>query len=84
MNQLRLFQSPAAKVKPLPEAVRREVLERVSVAKHNGRLSGQRMMRIAHLEPEMMGSMLSLRSPPPKNSSTNSQENDTSNSAQTQ
>lgn len=30
MNQLRLFQSPAARVRPLPEAVRKEVLERVT------------------------------------------------------
>ena len=30
MTQLRLFPSPAANARPLPEAVRREVLERVA------------------------------------------------------
>ena len=30
MTQLRLFPSPAANERPLPEAVRREVLERVA------------------------------------------------------
>ena len=36
------------------------------LVKHNGALAAQRMIRIAHLEPEMMGSMLSLRSPDPR------------------